>query len=144
MAIRTTLMLTHLILLLLASTFFTIIPGFGDRPLRWEYFRYAWQTGRGVPYEFPYALTIVLTYLAAYSVGMCAYWLAMRGGSRAIGLAGLLLCGLGLASFAYELTHWLSAHYGTLIVSTPIALSALGPVAIVQQWRLHASPTATA
>ena len=113
------LLVTHVILLVLSSTSFTVVTGLRDSHFQWQYFRYASQSGWGVPYEFPYTLPVVLTYLAAYGSGLATYLIAWRTGSRIISVTGVLLCAIGLPSFAYELTHWFREHYGSWIVSMP-------------------------
>jgi hypothetical protein len=131
------LLVAHVVLLVLASTAFTVITGLSDGHFQWEYLRYASQSGWGVPYQFPYTLPVVLTYLAAYGTGLALYIMLWRKGSTIIGTAGVLLCGIGFASFAYELTHWFSEHYASWIVSTPAVLLLLGVVAVIQLYRLH-------
>src|ERR1700748_2906351 len=111
------LLLVHVLLLVLASTSFTVVTGLRDHHYQWQYFNYHSQSGWGVPYQFPYTLPVVLTYLAAYGTGLATYIISWQTGSRIISAAGVLLCAIGLASFAYELTHWFREHYGSWIVS---------------------------
>lgn len=139
MSLRTALLAAHIMLLVLASTCFTIPLGLRDGQFQWEYFKYLSQGGWGRPYEFPYSLPVVLTYLAAYAVGLVAYRMAWRNGSPLIGVTGVLLCGVGFASFAYELTHWSSEHYETWIASAPAAAFALAIAAAIQQYRQNKS-----
>jgi len=80
--------------------------------------------------------------LAAYGTGIAAYCVAYRRGSRIIGVLGIVLCIVGLASFTLELSHWFAAHNWSWIASAPIALVALALAAAVQQyWRRTAEPT---
>lgn len=144
MSIRITLLVLHAILLLLASTSFTISSGFDDGAFSWNYFQYASRNGWGHPYEFPYSLTVVLTYLAAYGVGILGYGLTWRSGFKVVGSAGTVLCAVGFVSFAYELTHWISDHYGSWIASAPIVLLPLALIAVVVQYRARRTKTATA
>jgi hypothetical protein len=102
------------------------------------------QHGWGVPYQFPYKLTVVLTYLTAYALGIVGYGLTWRHGSWLIGTAGTLLCAAGFVSFAYELTHWASDHYGSWIASAPVALLPLALIAVVAQFRSRAAGSAVA
>lgn len=141
---RLMLLVVHLVLLMLASTRFTVVTGLGDGQYQWEYFRYFWQHGWGIPYQFPYSLGVVLAYQAAYAVGVAAYCMAWRSGSPVIGLAGVLLCGFGFASFAFELTHWFVPHYASWIGSAPVALLALAPMAVIQQYRRQKPSQTTA
>jgi len=89
-----------------------------------------------VIYQFPYTLPVVLTYLAAYGTGLANYIIAGRRGSWLIGAAGVLLCAIGFASFAFELTHWFSEHYDSWIASFPAALLVLAVAAVIQRYRL--------
>jgi hypothetical protein len=120
MAIRVAFLVLHAVLLSLAATSFTVVPGFGNGGFECQYYRYIWQSGWGVPYQFPYSLPLVLTYLAAYAIGLPGYALVWRSGDRVVGIVGVLFCAIGAASFAYELTHWFSNHYGAMLFSAPI------------------------
>jgi hypothetical protein len=131
------LLITHVTLLVLASTSFTVVTGLRDNHFQWEYLNYVSQSGWGVPYQFPYTLPDVLTYLAAYGTGLATYIIAWQTGSRIISATGVLLCAIGLASFAYELTHWFSEHYGSWIVSLPGPLLLLAVAAAFQHYRLE-------
>lgn len=129
------LLLAHVVLLILASTSFTVFTGLRDGYFQWRYFTYASQSGWGLSYEFPYTLPIVLTYLAAYGTGLATYIFAWRGGTPIIGATGTFLCAIGFASFAYELTHWFSDHYNSWIASMPAALFVLAAAAVIQHFR---------
>src|SRR4051794_1458101 len=94
-----TLLGVHVVVLVLASTCFTIITGLRDGHFRWEWFQFSSQRGWGIPYQFPYTLPVVVAYLSAYAVGVAAYCTAYRGGSQVIGVLGVALCGVGFASF---------------------------------------------
>ncbi|MEX0714455.1 MAG: hypothetical protein WD278_19115, partial [Pirellulales bacterium] len=96
------LLVLHVVLLVFASTCFTVVTGIGNGQYQWEYFRYFSQSGWGVPFQFTYSLPVVLVYLAAYATGVAAYCVAYRGGSQIIGLSGILLCTVGFASFTFE------------------------------------------
>lgn len=129
------LLAVHVVLLVLASTRFTVVTGFTDGRFSWDYFQYTLQSGWGQPYKFPYSLSVVLVYLAAYATGAGAYVSAWRNGLPIIGTIGLLLCGVGFASFAYELRHWVVDDYRSIIVSPVIALLVLAAVTSVQEYR---------
>ncbi|HEY1599526.1 MAG TPA: hypothetical protein VGG64_07990 [Pirellulales bacterium] len=116
---------THLVLLVFASTSYTILAGRADA-LSWQYFRVAFVTGFGQPYQSSYTLPVVITYALAYGLGCLAYLMLFRSGSKVLGRTGLALCLLGVASFTFEGTHWLSAHHRSLIVSFPGVVLALG------------------
>jgi hypothetical protein len=130
--------ITHLLLLILASTSLTAATVFMDGQINWQYFQYFHQTGWGRPYEFRYALPVVCAYLAAYATGFASYLILSRKGAPVIGRTGMLLCALGFASFAYELAHWFTDFYGSWIVSVPAPLMILGIVALIQ---CHYFPT---
>ena len=135
------LLLLHVFLLVLASTGFTAVTGIRDGHYQWEYFRYSSQSGWGIPYQVAYSLQVVLTYLAGYATGAAAYCILYRSGSQVIGLAGLVLCTIGFASFAFEFSHWFIDHNRSWIASAPIALFALAAVAAIQQhWRRPQEP----
>ena len=131
------LLITHVTLLVLASTSFTGVTGLRDGHFQWEYLKYFSQSGWGRPYQFPYALPVVVTYLAAYGTGLATYMIAWQMGSRIISVAGAVLCAVGFASFAYELTHWISEHYGSWIISLPAPLLLLAIAAAIQYYRME-------
>lgn len=134
---RLALLVAYLVLLVLASTSFTVVTFFANGRFQCQYFNCFWQHGWGSRYQFPYSLSVVLTYLAAYAVGVVVYTVAYRDGAKIIGSIGLLLCAAGFASFAFEVTHWLVDHYNSLILSSPIVLVVLAPVTAIQQSRLR-------
>ena len=133
------LLLTHVTLLVLASTSFSVVTGLRDHHFQWQYLNYVSQSGWGVPYQFPYSLPVVLTYLASYGAGLATYLIAWQAGSRIISAICILLCAIGFASFAYELTHWFTEHYGSWIFSLPAPLLLLAVIAAVQFHRLEAA-----
>jgi hypothetical protein len=136
--LRIALLCVHVVLLVLASTSFTIVTGPRTGHFEWQSFSYFSQSGWGLPYQFPYSLPVVLTYLAAYSVGLAGYAIFWRRGYRMLGAVGMLLCGIGFASFGYEVTHWLSDHYGSWIASAPAAAIVLALVVLIVDWRSSA------
>ena len=137
MPLRLSLLAVHVVLLILASTRFTVATGLADGHFQWEYFQYTQQSGWGLPYQFPYILPVVLTFVAAYAVGLGAYLLTWKLGAAILGAIGSLLCGLGLASFAYELHHWVINDYRSIIVSPVIALLVLAPLTVIRERRRH-------
>src|SRR3954451_11458545 len=138
------LLMTHVVLLVLASTSFTVVTGLRDHHFQWQYLNYVSQSGWGVPYQVPYSLPVVLTYLAAYGTGLATYIVAWQWGSRIISGAGVLLCAVGFTSFAYELRHWFSEHYGSWIVSLPAPLLLLAVAAAIQHHRMETTRSAGA
>jgi len=117
------LLLLHALLLLLASTDFTIVTALtGHDSFRWCYFRYSSWSGFGVRYVSGFTLPVVLTYIACFALGVVAYSLAMAGGRMWTGAVGLVLCGLGLGSFLLEGSHWLVNHHRSWLAFSPLAM----------------------
>jgi hypothetical protein len=131
------LLLGHVIVLVLAGTSFTVITAMRNGQFQCEYFRFASQSGWGSLYESPYSLAVVLAYLGAYGTGLAAYLLAWRRHSSILVAAVIVLCALGFASFAFELTHWFVDHQRSCIISMPAALMLLAAAASIQQYRLR-------
>ena len=130
-----TLLAVHAALLLIAMTSFTILTVFDDGQLSWQFFELSYHYSSRAAYGFPYGLAVVLVYLAANATGLAAYYQSYRDDSPGVGLAGMLLCGVGLASFAFELTHWIVNHNYSCIVSLPIVVLVLAIVAAIQEYR---------
>ena len=127
--------LLHVILLVVASTSFTVLTAINGDRFQWQYFHYTSQTGWGHLYQFPYSLSLVLAYLAAYGTGLATYILVWKNGSQIIGITGIVLCALGFASFSYELTHWCTEFYGSWIAHAPGPLLLLAIAALIQTYR---------
>jgi hypothetical protein len=123
----------HFLLVVLASTSLTVVTGFHDGKFQWEYFNYFWYHAWGVPYAFPYTLPVVTVYLAAYASGIATYLAIRRSGSPNLGLAGMVLCAVGFASFAFELSHWFVDHSRSWIASAPIVALLLSLVAATRE-----------
>ena len=116
----------HALLLLLASTDFTIVTSaIGGESLRWCYFKYSSQNGFGYDYVSDYTFPVVMTYIAAYSVGLAGYVLALKRGRSVLGTLGVILCILGLVSFAIEGSHWLIDHNRSWLAISPVAMFVL-------------------
>jgi hypothetical protein len=58
--------------------------------------------------------------------------MVVRSGFRVIGDTGVVLCLLGLLSFALEASHWLLDHHSSLIASAPVIVLPLCLVAVFQ------------
>ena len=126
------LLLLHALLLLLASTDFTIVTALtGHDSFRWCYFRYSSWSGFGVRYVSGFTLPVVLTYIACFAVGVVAYSLAMARGRTWTGAVGLVLSGLGLASFLLEGSHWVAEHNRSWLAFSPLAMLVVCVVALL-------------
>src|SRR5687768_4619542 len=89
-------LLLHVCLLVLAVTRFTIVTSafLGGFP-RWSFVTFVSQNGFGYKYASPFSLPVVLTYIAAYTVGLVGFTLALKRGSSIVGTLGAALSVLG-------------------------------------------------
>lgn len=125
------LLLLHALLLLLASTDFTIVTAaLGQDSWRWSYVKYASQSGWGYEYVSDYTLPVVLTYLAAFAAGLAGFAVACLQGRWLIGTLGVVLSALGLVSFGIEGSHWVIEHNRSWLAFSP----ALMFVLVVLAW----------
>lgn len=132
---------THAALLLLASTRFSIVSWlWGKWSWTWDYFQYSCRNGWGCQFRSDYSLVIVLTYLAAFLLGLIAHGMASTRGASVWSTLAMILCGLGLISFAIEGSHWLWEHHLSWIAICPAASLLLAGVAIIQLGKV-AEPT---
>lgn len=116
----------HAFLLLLASTEFTIVTAmFGGDALRWCYYRYASHSGFGHAFVSDYTFPVVLTYLAAFMVGVAGFGLAWWQGRHIVGLLGVILSVIGVFSFALEGSHWIVEHHQSWIAYSPVVMFGL-------------------
>jgi len=74
----------------------------------------------------------VLTYLTAFLLGPIAHGMASTRVAGAWSAVAMLLCALGLISFAIEGSHWLWEHHLSWIAICPAASLLLAGVAVVQ------------
>ena len=133
----------HALLLLLASTEFTIVTAaFGSDSLRWSYFRYASQSGWGHQFVSDYTLSVVLAYLASFTVGIAGFSLALRRGRHVVGLLGVVLSVIGVISFAIEGSHWIIEHHRSWIAFSPAVMFILALLACLPSVA-EAKPNAT-
>lgn len=120
-------------LLLLASTRFSIVSWiWGRRAWTWEYFQYAYRNGWGYQYRSDYPFVVVVTYLAAFLVGLIAHLMARRRIAGAWSALAVILCGLGLVSFGIEGSHWIWDHGLSWTAICPAASLLLAVIAIIQ------------
>jgi hypothetical protein len=119
-------LLVHAVLLLLASTSFTIVTSvFGGAPFSWCYFQYSIRSGFGTPYVSDYSLATVIAYLLAFAAGLVGFSLAYYEGRRIIGLLGVVLSVVGLISFSVEGSHWLFDHHRSWLLFSPALMLVL-------------------
>jgi hypothetical protein len=112
----------HVVLLLLASTQFTVLSWmWSERSWTFNYFSYCWRDGWGYQYKSDYDLTVVLAYIAAHLLGLGTYYVIACKYARVRGtFPALILCLVGLASFSIEASHWLWSHHLSCIASCPL------------------------
>jgi len=68
----------HAILLLLASTDFTIVTSaLGKGSLRWCYFRYVSENGFGYEFVSDYNVLSIVMYVLAFAVGIAGFSVAL-------------------------------------------------------------------
>lgn len=116
----------HAIVLLLASTDFTVATALlGKDALRWSYFKYASQSGFGYEYVSAYSGLTVSTYLLAFVLGIAGFCLAIRQDRRVVGALGLVLSIVGLVSFTIEGSHWIFEHNRSWLAFSPALAFAL-------------------
>src|SRR5690242_11952952 len=119
-------LLLHALLLLLASTDFTLVTAaIGGKPLHWCYFKYASQNGFGYSYVSQFTLSVVLTYVAAFAAGLAGFALALHKGRPVVGTLGAVLSVLGLVSFLIEGSHWAVEHNRAFLAFSPAAMFVL-------------------
>jgi hypothetical protein len=120
-------------LLLLASTRFSVVSWiWGKWAWTWDYFQYSHRNGWGYHYQSDYSFTVVLTYLAAFWVGVIGYLMAGVRIAIAWSTLAMILCVLGLLSFLIEGSHWLWDHHLSWIAICPAASLLLAGVAVIQ------------
>jgi len=120
------LLVLHALLLLLASTGFTIVTClFGGGSLHWCWLKYASQSGFGRAYHSEFSLPVVLTYIVAFSVGLVGFALGLKTGRKAICGLGAVLSAVGLVSFLIEGSHWVVEHHRSWLAFSPAVMFAL-------------------
>ncbi len=124
----------HAVLILLASTAFTVVTApFNRDSLQWSFYSYSFRSGFGAPYDSDYSLAVVLAYLIAFAFGLVGFTTAYRKGRVRTGMLGVILSVVGLASFTVELSHVFLDHHRSLIVIAPLAMLALALMACLPQ-----------
>ncbi len=119
-------LLLHVVLIILASTDFDIIPfAIKGEYFNWDYWRYSFRNGFGYTFYSRYSLLQILTYIGAYAAGLVLFAAVYHKGFRFPGSLGFGLCCLGLVSFLIEGSHWIFKYNMSLIASFPIILFVL-------------------
>jgi hypothetical protein len=120
-------------LLLLGSTRFSVVSWiWGNRAWTWDYFQYSYRNGWGYQYHSDYSFVVVLTYLAAFLLGLIAHLMASARVASAWSTLATILCVLGLISFVIEGSHWFWEHHLSWIAICPAASLLLAAIAIIQ------------
>jgi hypothetical protein len=120
-------------LLVLASTRFSVVSWiWGEWALTWDYFQYSYRNGWGYQYRSDYSFLVVLTYLTAFLLGLIAHALASTRLTGVWSALAIILCVLGLTSFAIEGSHWLWEHHLSWIAICPAASLLLVVICIIQ------------
>ncbi len=118
-----TMLAMHTILLLLASTSFTIVTALlGKASLQWCYFKYASSSGWGVRYVSDYSAPEIVTYLLAFTVGAIGFFVAAKSGRPAVGIVGVAPSLIGILSFAMEGSHWIIDHNRSWLAFSPAVM----------------------
>ncbi len=126
MRILIVLLISHVVLLALASTDFSIVSWlWGDLSWDWNYFQYSYKSGWGYTYVSDYALGQVLCYIVAYGLGIAAFAIAWIRHRIRLSALATALCLLGTLSFSIEATHWLWIHHLSWIASFPVVMVVL-------------------
>jgi hypothetical protein len=110
----------HAILLLLASTGFTIVTALlGKASLQWCYFKYASSNGWGGEYVSDFSASEIATYIIGFTFGVIGFSAAMKNNRPVVGVLGVVLSLLGILSFAIEGSHWFITHNRSWLAFSP-------------------------
>jgi hypothetical protein len=113
----------HSLLLLLASTKFTVVTSLlGHTGFDWCFYKYGSSNGWGVPYVSDYRALEVVTFLLAFGIGAIGFLLALKGRLPILAFLGLLLSLVGGLSFTLEGSHWLIDHNRSWIAFSPVVM----------------------
>jgi hypothetical protein len=120
------LLVLHAILLLLASTGFTIVTTFlGNSSFQWCYFKYSSRNGFGVQFVSDFSALEIATYLIAFAIGVLGFSIALKNGRPLAGGLGVLLSLIGFLSFAIEGSHWIVDHNRSWVAFSSALMFAL-------------------
>jgi|GEM_PF-5442986 len=119
-------LIIHSILLLLASTSFTVVMAlFGRGSFTYRFFYCAYRSGFGTKYYSEFTLPEIMTYILAFTFGAVGFAAASRRGKRIVGKVGFAVALIGLFSFVFEASHWFMEHHTSMIAFSPLLMLAL-------------------
>lgn len=132
----------HVVLLVLASTNFSVVSWlWGDLSWAWSYFQYSYRSGWGYAYVSEYALEQVLCYIGAYGLGIAAFAIVWIRHRLLLSAAATVVCLLGAVSYCIEVTHWLWPHHLSWIASFPVVMVILWACIGIQTGKLSRGDT---
>ena len=117
-----TLLVIHVILLLLTFSNLSLITFWVDGSWSFSFAQISHKDSFGKLYEFDYSFFQVITYIACYATGLFFYLKDQKVKPSFFSKAAIFICLVGLASFVFELSHWLVNFNYSLILSFPIIL----------------------
>lgn len=124
----------HAILLLLASTGFTIVTALlGKSSLQWCYFKYASSNGWGFKYVSDFSALEIATYILAFTFGVIGFCAAVKNNRPVVGVLGVFLSLLGVLSFAIEGSHWFITHNRSWLAFSPAIMFLLVSVVFLSR-----------
>ena len=139
------LLISHVVLLALASTNFLVVSLlWGNSSWNWNGFQYSYRSGWGNIYVSDYALGQVLCYMVAYGLGVAAFAIAWIRHGLSLSAVATVVCLLGAVSFCIEVTHWLWSHHLSWIASFPAVMVVLWiciGIQLDRHWRTNAQPS---
>ena len=125
-------LLAHALLMLLASTSFTVVTFItGRERLEWCYFKYAFENGFGYRYQPEFSFLVTVTYILAFACGLVGFALAYRERRCVIAVTGMVLSFVGLVSFLIEATHWAYQHNLSWLAFSPAAILIITAIDVV-------------
>lgn len=125
------LLIAHMLLVLLASTSFTVLTFFWKGGWSVELYKLGYSSGFGRTYQSPYSETVILTYTSAFLVGLAGYILAMRSGARVSGTIGVLVSLVGIYCFGNEYFQLEQSSYNSRIAVCPLFMLALAIYSVI-------------
>ena len=129
---------THVFLLILACTNFSVVGFIGEgQSFSINYWTYSYRSGFGYEYKSEYSLPQVFAYMAAYGIGVILFVFARKHGMPVVNILGTGLCIIGLISFLVEGSHWVSTHHYSWIASFPVVMLVLWIFLAIGMFKEH-------